>query len=148
MSKMVQAFLSGMFITFILDFFLFLGVFQNYIRTQDIDLYYNILFADNQNIFLVLLMSMFLGYITLYQSKKIALITIGVLSFISLTTLITPIGESVGEILLKEKDISIQMQRFSYKGDILYDGRQTIIFYDYKLDKVLNLEKNKIVGEY
>ena len=148
MSKMVQAFLSGMFITFILDFFLFLGVFQNYIRTQDIDLYYNILFADNQNIFLVLLMSMFLGYITLYQSKKIALITIGILSFISLTTLITPIGESVGEILLKEKDISIQMQRFSYKGDILYDGRQTIIFYDYKLDKVLNLEKNKIVGEY
>jgi len=148
MSKMVQAFLSGMFITFILDFFLFLGIFQNYIRTQEIDLYYNILFADNQNIFLFIFMSILLGYITLYQSKKIAIFVIGILSILSLSTLITPIGNTVGEVLLQTKDVSIQMQRFSYRGDILYEGRDTITFYDYRFKKVLNLEKNKIVGEY
>ena len=148
MSKMVQAFLSGMFITFILDFFLFLGIFQNYIRTQEIDLYYNILFADNQNIFLFIFMSILLGYITLYQSKKIAIFVIGILSILSLSTLITPIGKTVGEVLLQTKNISIQMQRFSYRGDILYEGRDTITFYDYRFKKVLNLEKNKIVGEY
>ena len=35
MSKVVQAFLSGMFFTFILDFFLFLGVFENYIKAKE-----------------------------------------------------------------------------------------------------------------
>ena len=50
MSKSVQALLSGLFITFLLDFFLFLGIFQNYIRVHEIDLYYNILFVDNQSI--------------------------------------------------------------------------------------------------
>jgi len=148
MSKMVQALLSGMLITFILDFFLFLGIFQNYIRTQDIDLYYNILFADNQNIFIFLIFSAALGYITLYQSKKISITIIGILSFLSLATLITPIGYSVGKMILMKSDVSINMQRFSYRGDIVYDGREIIVFYDYKFKKILNLEKNKIVGEY
>jgi len=52
MSKIVQMILSGMFFTFILDFFLFLGVKETYIDSHGIKLYYNILFADNQNIFI------------------------------------------------------------------------------------------------
>ena len=50
MSKLVQAFLSGAFFTFFLDFFLFLGMKLNYIDYYKIDLYYNPFFADNQNI--------------------------------------------------------------------------------------------------
>ena len=148
MSKLIQAFLSGMFITFLLDFFLFLGIFQNYIRVYEIDLYYNILFADNQSLILFLLFSIVLGYISLYQSTKIALVTIGILSILSLSTLITPIGNSVAEMILMKKDVLIKMQKYSYRGDILYDGRKYITFYDYRFEKILELEKNKIIGEY
>jgi len=148
MSKIVQAFLSGMFITFLLDFFLFLGIFQNYIRVHDIDLYYNILFADNQCLVLYILFSIGLGYISLYQKTKIALITIGILALLSVSTLISPIGNSVAELMLMKKDVLINMQKYSYRGDILYDGRRYITFYDYKFEKVLKLEKNKIIGEY
>lgn len=148
MSKLIQAFLSGMFITFLLDFFLFLGIFQNYIRVHEIDLYYNILFADNQSLILFLLFSIVLGYISLYQSTKIALVTIGILSILSLSTLITPIGNSVAEMILMKKDVLIKMQKYSYRGDILYDGRKYITFYDYRFEKILELEKNKIIGEY
>jgi hypothetical protein len=148
MSKLVQAFLSGMFITFLLDFFLFLGIFQNYIRVHEIDLYYNILFADNQSLVLFLLFSIFLGYIFLYLSTKIALVTIGALALLSLSTLITPIGNSVAEVILMKKDVVLNMQKYSYQGDILYDGREYITFYDYRFKKVLELEKNKIIGEY
>jgi len=148
MSKLVQAFLSGMFITFLLDFFLFLGIFQNYIRVHEIDLYYNILFADNQSLVLFLLFSIFLGYIFLYLSTKIVLVTIGALALLSLSTLITPIGNSVAEIILMKKDVVLNMQKYSYQGDILYDGREYITFYDYRFKKVLELEKNKIIGEY
>jgi len=52
MSKLIQAFLAGIFFTFFLDFFIFLGILLHYINFYEIDLYYNILFADNQNIFL------------------------------------------------------------------------------------------------
>jgi len=148
MSKMVQALLSGMFITFLLDFFLFLGIFQNYIRVHEIDLYYNILFADNQSIVLFFLFSIILGYLALYQNAKFALLIIGLLSILSLSTLITPIGKSVGKILLMKKDVTLRTAQFSYKGDILYDGRTTVNFYDYKFEKIINLEKNKIIGEY
>ena len=54
MSKLIQALLTGIFITFILDFFIFLGIKQNYIDFYEIDVYYNILFADHQNIFYIL----------------------------------------------------------------------------------------------
>jgi len=148
MSKMVQALLSGMLITFILDFFLFLGIFQNYIRANEIDLYYNILFADNQNIILYLLFSIGLGYTALYASTKVSVILISVLSVLSLLTLISPIGNALGKMVLMQKDVQINMGKFSYRGDILYNGRRSITFYDYRFDKVLNLDKTKIIGEY
>lgn len=144
MSKIIQAFLSGMFFTFILDFFLFLGIKLNYIDKLEIDLYYNILFADNQNLFIFLFFTILLGYITLYMSNKTALIVVGLLFAISFSTLISPIGFTTGELLLMQKDKRVEMQKFIYKGDIYYDGRKEIYFYDYRLDQMIKLEKKKI----
>ena len=148
MSKFVQALLSGIFISFLLDFFLFLGIFQNYIRVHEIDLYYNILFADNQNIVLFTIMSLLLGYLTLLKNKKISLGIIAFLALLSLSTLITPIGQSIAEILLMKKNVQLETKKYSYIGDILYDGRVNIILYDYKFKKILKINKNKIKGEY
>ncbi|MDQ7068088.1 MAG: hypothetical protein Q9M40_09010 [Sulfurimonas sp.] len=70
------------------------------------------------------------------------------MSLLSLSTLIPPIGSSLGEVLLMKSDVEIHMSKYSYKGDILYDGRDKVTFYDYNFKKVLNLDKNKIIGEY
>lgn len=147
MSKAVQALLSGMFFTFLLDFFLFLGIFQNYIRANDINVYYNILFADNQSLILFVLLSVILGYLLIYQNAKLALVVIGTLSILSLSTLIAPIGNMLGEVMFMKKDVTLSSKGFTYKGDILYNGRTTINLYDYKFEKIINLEKNKIIGE-
>ena len=148
MSKAIQALLSGMLMTFILDFFLFLGIKINYIDAYDIDLYYNILFADNQNIFIYLFFSAVLGYLLIYFSGKVAVALFGFMSIIVLATLYAPVGKNVGEMLLMQKDIALQTKRFSYHGDLLYDGRDRVSFYDYRLKKVLHIEKNRIKGEY
>lgn len=148
MSKVVQALLSGMFIAFILDFFLFLGIFENYIKMYEINLYYNILFADNQNLILYMLFSIALGYIALYVRTKIALSVIGVLSLLALFTLLPPVGNALGEMVLEQKNVQINMGKFSYRGDMLYNGRKIVTFYDYELKKVLKLDKTKIIGEY
>jgi hypothetical protein len=144
MIKAVQALLSGVFFTFILDFFLFLGIKENYIDKLEIDLYYNILFADNQNIFIFFFFSILLGYITLYLSHKISLIVVGTLFILTSVTLIPPIGFSVGETMLMQKGKTVYTKKFLYNGDIYYDGRKEIYLYDYKLDKTLKIDKNRI----
>ncbi|QOP40879.1 hypothetical protein [Sulfurimonas marina] len=147
MSKLLQALLSGMFFTFILDFFLFLGIKLNYIDYYEIDLYYNILFADNQSAILFFLFSLIIGYITLYTNIKLALYSVGFLFVLSFSTLIAPIGKSVGTFLLAKEDVTLQTSRFSYHGDILYNGREKVTFFDKELNKIIILNKNKIKGK-
>jgi len=148
MSKLVQSFLSGVFFTFILDFFIILGIKINYIHPHNIDVYYNILFADHQNIFVFLFFTIIIGYLITYSTTKIALISIGAMFIISFSTLIAPIGHMAGEAILLKKNVTLKTERFSYHGDIFYDGRKAITFYDYKLKKVIILDKNKVIGEY
>jgi len=144
MSKIVQAFLTGVFFTFILDFFFFLGIYENYIKKYDIHLYYNILFADHQNLFLFLGSSIFLGFIIIYIGRRLALFIVTTLFIGVFITLIPSIGELVGEKLLMKKGITLYTHKFSYHGDLYYNGRKNITFYDYELKKVIIIDKNKI----
>lgn len=148
MSKIVQMILSGMFFTFILDFFLFLGIKENYIDAHGIQLYYNILFADNQNIYVFTFFTLLLGYIIMYLSNKTAIIIIGSLFLLTASTLIPPLGNYAGELLLMQKNITLKTDKFSYHGDLLYIDRKNVDFYDYELKKVIILDKNKIKGSY
>jgi len=148
MIKLVQAFLSGIFFTFILDFFVILGIEVNYIRPHNINVYYNILFADHQNIFLFLFFSIIIGYLITYTTTKSALVSVGTLFIVAFATFIPPIGERVGAFILMKKDVTLQTARFSYHGDIYYSGRKEVTMYDYKLKKVIILNKNNLKGEY
>ena len=148
MSKVIQALLSGIFFTFILDFFIILGVKLHYIDFYGIHVYYNILFANHQNIYLFLFFSLIVGYLVIYAETKMALIIMGSFFFISFMTLIPPIGKAVGTMILMKKNITIKTNKFSYHGNIYYNGRKTITFYDSELKKVIILNKNKIQGQY
>ncbi|WP_324171021.1 hypothetical protein [Sulfurimonas sp.] len=146
MTKLFQAFLTGIFFTFILDFFLFLGIKQGYIDLYNIDLYYNILFADHQNIFIYTLVSAILGFIIIYiNSNKLSFIVVGVLFTLSLSTLIPSIGHSVGEMLLMKKNVVLKDKKHTFYGDIYYDGRTQINFYDNELKKIILLDKKDLI---
>ncbi len=148
MSKFFQALLTGIFFTFILDFFIFLGIKLNYIDFYEIDLYYNILFADNQCFILYAVVSAIIGYIVIYlNNNKTSAIVLGVLLFITALTLIPPIGNKLGEMVLMQKDTTLQDERHTYIGDIYYDGRSRVTFYDYNLKKVINLDKKRLKGK-
>ena len=145
MSKVIQALLTGMFFTFFLDFFIFLGIKQNYIDFYEIDLYYNILFADHQNAYLFFGVSIILGYIVIYlNNNKVSLSVIGFLSILALSTLIHGIGNILGENMFMTKNVTFQDDRYTYHGDIYYDGRQQITFYDYELKKIILLNKKEL----
>jgi len=146
MTKVFQAFLTGIFFTFLLDFFIFLGIKHNYIDFYEIDLYYNILFADNQNMYIYALFSAILGFMIIYvENMKLSLGVFGFLFVLSLSTLIQPIGHSLGEKLFMKKNVTYQDKRHRYIGDVYYDGRDKITFYDYELKKTILLNKKDLI---
>ncbi|MEA3370082.1 MAG: hypothetical protein U9Q40_01955 [Campylobacterota bacterium] len=148
MSKFFQAFLTGIFFTFILDFFIFLGIKLNYIDKYEIDLYYNILFADNQCFILYAIFSALIGYVVIYiNNNKISLIFLGSLFSIVILTLIPPIGHSLGELILMQKSVNLEDKNHTYEGDIIYNGREKITIYEYELQKIITLDKNRLKGE-
>jgi len=144
MSKIFQAFLSGVFFTFILDFFLILAVKINYIDTYNIKIYYNILFADNQNIYIFAIFTFLIGFVMIYTNKKVYLSFVGALFVVVFMIFIPDVGYRTGEYIFMKKGVKIQTQKFKYFGDIIYNGRDGISFKDYELKKIVLLKQNKI----
>ncbi|QOY52710.1 hypothetical protein [Candidatus Sulfurimonas baltica] len=146
MSKVIQALLTGMFFTFFLDFFIFLGIKLNYIDFYEIDLYYNILFADNQNIYIFLILSVITGFIVIYvNNNKISVAVLGSLFVLSLLTLFEPVGYALGEALFMKKNSTLKDKKFTFYGDIYYEGRTEITFYDHELKKTILLNKKDLI---
>lgn len=146
MSKFIQALLSGMLATFVFDFFLFLGIQLHYIDFYQIPLYYNILFADNQNIYLFFGVSFLFGCIIIYLQNVKFKTTLLVLAFLaSVTPLIEPIGYEVGAKMFMQSDTTLKNKKFTFKGDIYYIGRENIYFYDKELQKMITLQKKDLL---
>jgi hypothetical protein len=144
MTKMIQALLSGLLFTFILDFFFFLGIYLHYIQPYGIDIFYNVLFADNQNIVLYLVCSVILGYLVMYAPTKVKLPVFIILFSIVFSTLLPSVGKMAGETLLMKKNVTLHNKKFTFVGDIYYVGRNKITFFDKELNKVILLDKNEI----
>ncbi len=152
MIKFIQAFLTGVFFTFILDFFLFLGVKFHYIDyyletylNADTSLYYNIVFADNQCIVIYLILTVLIGYLTTYcRYSKQALVSMVVLFLLSISTLIPPIGNMVGHILFKQENKVLNDGRFSYTGDIMYESRHFTYIFDQEENRIFQLNNKDL----
>ncbi|ABB44746.1 hypothetical protein Suden_1469 [Sulfurimonas denitrificans DSM 1251] len=146
MSKAFQALLTGMFITFILDFFLFLGVLLHYIEFYKIDLYYNILFVDNQNWYLFFSLSIIFGWMVIYiKNYKVSLIPIVIISIFTFVTLFEDFGYMVGEMMFMKENITLRSAKFTYIGNIIYEGREEITFYRSDISKIVTLKKKDLI---
>ncbi len=146
MSKLFQALLTGVFFTFILDFFIFLGIKQNYIDFHEINVYYNILFADHQNIYIYSVFSFIIGYLIIYvNNNKLSAIVVGAMFFIASLTLIPALGHSLGEMVLMEKNVTLKTKKYTYKGDIYYRGRAKTTFYDYERQKTILFNNKDLI---
>jgi hypothetical protein len=144
MSKFVQAFLSGIFFTFILDFFLFLGIKKNYTDFYEVGVYYNVLFADNQNALVFFLLAFFTGIFIIYVNNKITVLVLGVMFLLSASTLIPKVGYKAGEFILMQKNMAYRDAKHIYLGDAYFVGRETILFYDNELKKIILLDKKEL----
>ncbi len=144
MSRYIQLFLSGVFFTFILDFFLFLGIKLNYIDPLGYTVYYNVLFVDNQNVWLFFAFSLFIGWLLYYTKNTIRIPVMLLLFLLAFSTLLPPIGKYVGQTLFMKQNVTLHDKKFTYRGDIYYIGREKVLFYDYELKKIIELDKSTL----
>lgn len=145
MSKTLIALLTGMLITFIVDFFLFLGMKLNYFDFYEIEIFYNVLFADNQDFTLFFTSSIVFGFIVIFvANKKLTLTLISILTIVSIAPLFSDIGKSLGKEVFMKKDQTFNEAKHSFYGDVYYDGRRTIHFYDNELNRIIILQKDKL----
>ncbi len=145
MSKFFQALLSGIFFTFILDFFLFLGIKLNYLEHYGIKEYYNTLFADHQNLLIFALVTVVVGVVVVYvENLFVKTVVMGVLFLGVLATLTPPVGFEVGKRLLQKENVRYNDGKFLYFGTLYYEGRDTITLYDDELKRVITLQKKDL----
>ena len=145
MSKLVQALLVGIVFTFIYDYLLFLGIFLHYIKVYEIPEYYNVLFADHQNLLFIIPSILIIGYASTYLKQKnfSFAIVFGAL-LLSGSALIPFVGHALGKNVLYKADQRLQDGRYIYKGETYYEGRKIIYFYDDELQKMINIPKKDL----
>jgi len=147
-SKLATAFIAGTFFTFFLDFFFILGLFLNYIEAQNIDVYYNILFADHQNIFIFMSGVIVFGYLFIFfKNTKIATLIFGICFALVNLTQIPSIGKSMGVNLFQQENKIINEGSHQYIGHIVYEGRSVIWFYDDELKNIIEINRESIRGK-
>ncbi|MDY0117533.1 MAG: hypothetical protein RBR59_08155 [Sulfurimonadaceae bacterium] len=146
MIQLLYALMIGMLVTFIFDFFLFLGIYLHYIKYYEVDLYFNILFVDNQNLLLFGLSTIFYGFMVLFlKSNKVKLIFLIVSFLLVSLALLKDYGYLLGEKIFKQSKVTLQEKKYTYKGDIIYSGRTQILFYDYDLQKNITINKKDLI---
>ncbi len=145
MIKFIQALLSGMLFSFIIDYFFFLTIKNNYIDPLGINIYYNILFADNQNLFIYTFSSILLGFLIIYLKTNFKYFLFFLLFGFTLLIQLPSLGKLIGEKLFMQKNVTLHNKKFTFVGDIYYIGRDKITFYDKELQKVILLDKNEIL---
>lgn len=144
MIKALQALLTGLFFTFLFDFSLFLGLKLHYIDAHGIKIFFNPFFVDNQNIVVLAVLTLFIGWIAIYQrSLKTALIVLTLLAVASVSSLVPPIGSKYGDALFRQPNQHINIAPHTYRGDILYVDRQKLYFFDTDLQRLITLPKDK-----
>ncbi len=146
MSRFFQALLTGMFFTFILDFLFLLAVQLHYLDRYGIKEFYNVLFAEHQDLLYLLPPVLILGFVLIYlDNLKIALFTL-ILAFAPIVAglLLSDVGEYYGRILLQKENVRYSDGRFVYQGTLYYEGRKQVTLFDDELQRLITLEKKDL----
>ncbi len=139
-NRIFGSFFMGFIFISILDFLYFIGLKLHYFDFYKIDVYFNVLFVDNQNFYIIVPLSLLVGYLLMYSSfvkifMKIYIITI----LLFVTTLYEPIGKTLGESVFLKQNQRYKLGSTTFSGDRLYKGRNNIYIYRKDLKKTVKL---------
>ncbi len=142
--KLFSSFFLGLILYLLLDFLFFIGIKINYIDLYHIKEYYNILFVDQQNYIAMILFSSLLGYLITQKNRvKIFIFFYIFLILLSLSMLYKPIGNKIAESIFRVNNLSFQLGKIKFHGDLLYKGRVYSYIYRKDINKIIKLKNSE-----
>ncbi len=142
--KVFSSVALGFISILVLSAMIFAGIKSSYIDKYQIIEYFNIIFVDNQNYLLLLLIGSILGYLMLHSPiKKFIQIFYMVLFLSSFATHFESVGENIGKMLFLKESQKLVYNQVEMVGDIYYEGRRFIWFKKSGGENMLKLEKGK-----
>jgi len=144
-NRMFSSFIMGLAFVSILDFLYFIGLKLHYFDFYNIDEYFNIIFVDNQNFYILLPLSLVVGYLLLYNTfskifMKIYIVCIILFAFM----LYEPIGKIVGGDMFVKESQRFKVGSTVFTGDILYVGRDRVYIFRKDISKTIKLQKDEV----
>jgi len=135
----------GLIFVSILDFLYFIGLKLNYFDLYKIDVYFNTLFVDNQNFYLLIPLSLVLGYLLMHSPFTKVFMKIYIVTILLFTTIVyEPIGKTLGELVFLKKDQHYKLGSTTFSGATLYEGRKSIYIYRKDVSKTIKLPIHEV----
>ncbi|MDN5376718.1 MAG: hypothetical protein PWQ42_14 [Sulfurospirillum sp.] len=144
-ARLINAFLIGVGFVSIIDFLLFIGLKINYFDAYKIKEYFNTIFIDNQNFYLLLPLSLIVGYLLFYsQFSKLFMRVYLVVLCLSFLSIYEPIGKELGHQIFLEENLRFKVGETTFSADLLYKGRSKTYLYRKDIDKFVVLSNEEL----
>ncbi len=143
--RIFNSFFIGIAFVSLLDFLYFIGIKLNYFDFYNIKEYFNVIFIDNQNFYLLFVSCFIVGYLTLYSKfskifTRIYIITI----FLAASSIYQPVGRYFGELEFMQNEQAFMLGNVKFSGNILYKGRKYTYIYRSDLSKTIKLLNDEV----
>lgn len=138
--RIINSFFMGFAFVSLLDFLYFIGLKLHYFDFYHISEYFNVIFIDNQNFYLLIPSFFIAGYLMLYSGFSKIFIRIYILCIIiSISALYEPVGNYLAKSAFMKENQTFQVGPRKFNGDLLYRGRQYTYIYRKDLSKTIKL---------
>ncbi|WP_069637809.1 hypothetical protein [Campylobacter pinnipediorum] len=129
--KLINSFCAGLLLSLAILFTIFVGIKINYFNYYAINEFFNVIFVDNINFYILLPISTALGYLLLYfRFKKIIIAFYLICLIVCVCSWSEHIGKQIGEFLFMsepyEKIITYNNETKKIKLITMYEGRDKV----------------------
>ncbi|WP_331775196.1 isoleucyl-tRNA synthetase [Sulfurospirillum sp. 1612] len=145
--RIVNSFFMGLAFVSLLDFLYFIGIKLNYFNVYGINEYFNILFIDNQNFYMLIIAAFVVGYLLLYSGfSKIFMRLYLLCIVVSALSLYEPVGKYFAQKEFMLENQSFQVGHKKFQGDLLYQGRDFTYIYRKDLAKTVKISNHDVIN--
>lgn len=144
-TRIINAFLLGMAFVLIVDSLIFIGFKINFFDLYGIKEYFNIIFIDNQNFYIILPLCLVVGYLLIYSGySKFFIRTYIVVVLLSAFSIYEPVGKELGKFFFMKENMRFKVGSTAFNADLLYKGRVYTYLYRKDISKVVKLKKEEV----
>jgi len=143
--RIFNSFFIGIAFVSLIDFLYFIGIKLNYFDFYKITEYFNVIFIDNQNFYLMVPSFFIVGYLVLYCKFSKFFIRVYILVIVlALASIYEPVGHYLGKMQFMKEKQDFQVGSIKFSGDLLYNGRKYMYIYRKDMSKTVKILKKDV----